>query len=123
PGKPAPTHPGRGRSMAGRPVRSLDGMTVATTLFRFDDSYAREVPGLSVPWAAAPVPAPELLGLNEELATELGAGPAALRARPGEHGDGAPRQRRSPVGRQRALAGRGRGAVAGRGDRHPGSPP
>ena len=47
---------------AGHLVRSLDGMTVATTLFRFDDSYAREVPGLSVPWAAAPVPAPELAG-------------------------------------------------------------
>jgi serine/tyrosine/threonine adenylyltransferase len=54
-------------------------MTVATTLFRFDDSYAREVPGLSVPWAAAPVPAPELLVLNDELAIELGADPAALR--------------------------------------------
>src|SRR5215468_6712906 len=54
-------------------------MTVAATLFRLDDSYAREVPGLSVPWAAAPVPAPELLVLNEELAAELGADPAALR--------------------------------------------
>jgi uncharacterized protein YdiU (UPF0061 family) len=54
-------------------------MTMATALFRFDDSYAREVPGLSVPWAAAPVPAPELLVLNEELAVELGADPAALR--------------------------------------------
>src|SRR5438034_103330 len=64
-------------------VRSLDGMTVATALFRFDDSYAREVPGLSVPWAAAPVPAPELLVLNEELARELGADPAALREPPG----------------------------------------
>src|SRR5260370_12947074 len=64
-------------------VRSLDGMTMATALFRFDDSYAREVPGLSVPWAAAPVPAPELLVLNEELAVELGADPAALREPPG----------------------------------------
>jgi serine/tyrosine/threonine adenylyltransferase len=54
-------------------------MTVATTLFGFDDSYARDVPGLSVPWAAAPVPAPELLVLNDELAMELGADPAALR--------------------------------------------
>jgi uncharacterized protein YdiU (UPF0061 family) len=54
-------------------------MTVATTLFRFEDSYAREVPGLSVPWTAAPAPAPELLVLNEELAAELGADPAALR--------------------------------------------
>ncbi len=65
--------------MLSRLVRNLDGMTVATTLFRLDDSYAREVPGLSVPWAAAPVPAPELLVLNEELAMELGADPAALR--------------------------------------------
>ena len=54
-------------------------MTVATTLFQFDDSYAREVPGLSVPWTAAPVPAPELLMLNDELALELGSDPAALR--------------------------------------------
>jgi len=67
----------------GRPVRSLGYMTVATTVFRFDDSYAREVPGLSVSWAAAPVPAPELLVLNEELAVELRADPAALREPPG----------------------------------------
>jgi serine/tyrosine/threonine adenylyltransferase len=59
--------------------RSLEGMTVATTVFRFEDSYAREVPGLSVPWTAAPAPAPDLLVLNEELAAELGADPAALR--------------------------------------------
>jgi serine/tyrosine/threonine adenylyltransferase len=54
-------------------------MTVATTLFRFEDSYAREVPGLSVPWKAASAPAPELLALNEELAAELGVDPAELR--------------------------------------------
>ena len=54
-------------------------MTVASTLFRFEDSYAREVPGLSVPWTAAPAPAPELLVLNEELAVELGVDPAELR--------------------------------------------
>ena len=56
---------------------------MATALFRFDDSYARLLPGLSVPWAAAPVDAPELLVLNEELAAELGADPAVLRERPG----------------------------------------
>ncbi|MCO1655614.1 protein adenylyltransferase SelO [Pseudonocardia humida] len=55
-------------------------MTVAQTLFEFDDSYARDVPGLSVPWSAAPVPEPRLVVLNEELAVELGADPAALRA-------------------------------------------
>ena len=54
-------------------------MTVAQTLFRFEDSYARTVPGLCLPWAAAPAPAPELLVLNEELAAELGVDPAELR--------------------------------------------
>ena len=54
-------------------------MTVASTLFRFEDSYAREVPGLSVPWTAAPAPDPELLVLNEELALELGVDPLELR--------------------------------------------
>jgi protein adenylyltransferase len=54
-------------------------MTVATALFDFDDSYARAVPALSVPWTAAPVPAPRLLVLNEELAAELGVDAAELR--------------------------------------------
>ncbi len=63
----------------GRPLRNLEGMTVAASLFRFEDSYARAVPGLSVPWTAASAPAPELRVLNEELAVELGVDPAALR--------------------------------------------
>jgi uncharacterized protein YdiU (UPF0061 family) len=54
-------------------------MTAATTLFEFDDSYARAVPALAVRWSAAPVPAPELLVLNEALAAELGVDAAALR--------------------------------------------
>ena len=54
-------------------------MTLARTLFEFDDSFARQVPSLSVPWTAAPVPVPELLVLNEELAAELGVDAAALR--------------------------------------------
>jgi serine/tyrosine/threonine adenylyltransferase len=54
-------------------------VSVATSVFRFEDSYARAVPGLSAPSQAAPAPAPELLVLNEELAAELGADPAALR--------------------------------------------
>src|SRR5579875_1006868 len=58
-------------------------MTVATGLFRFEDSYAREVPGLSVPWTAASAPAPELKVLNAELAVELGVDPAVLREPPG----------------------------------------
>jgi uncharacterized protein YdiU (UPF0061 family) len=67
----------------GELARNLEGMTVAATLFRFEDSYAREVPGLSVPWTAAPAPDPGLLMLNEGLAVELGVDPAALREPPG----------------------------------------
>src|ERR1700749_2335590 len=58
-------------------------MTVTSSLFRCEDSYAREVPGLSVPWTAAPAPDPELLMLNEGLAVELGVDPAELREPPG----------------------------------------
>ncbi|MBV9314309.1 MAG: YdiU family protein [Pseudonocardia sp.] len=55
-------------------------MSVATqVLFEFDDSYARELPGMSVPWTATSVPTPSLLVLNEELAAELGVDPDALR--------------------------------------------
>ena len=61
-----------------RQVRNLEGMTVAASLFRFEDFYARAVPGLSVPWTADSAPAAVLLVLNEELAVELGADPAAL---------------------------------------------
>jgi len=52
----------------------------APPLFAFDNSYVRELEGLYEPWRAAPAPAPKLLALNEELATELGADPDALRA-------------------------------------------
>ncbi len=45
-----------------------------------DDSYARELDGLSLPWEAARAPAPRLLALNDGLAEELGVDPAALRA-------------------------------------------
>jgi uncharacterized protein YdiU (UPF0061 family) len=51
----------------------------ARSLLEFDHSYARELPRLSEPWTAASVPAPALLMLNEELATELGADAEALR--------------------------------------------
>ncbi len=54
-------------------------MPVAPPLLQLDASYARELPGLSVPWTAEPAPAPELLALNEELAAELGVDAAALR--------------------------------------------
>jgi hypothetical protein len=38
------------------------------TVFNFDNSYARELPGCYVAWPPAPVEAPQLLYLNRELA-------------------------------------------------------
>ena len=49
-------------------------------LFAFEDSFARELEDLSVPWRGAAARAPRLLALNEDLAVERGADPAALRA-------------------------------------------
>jgi uncharacterized protein YdiU (UPF0061 family) len=51
----------------------------ATSAFRFDNTYARELDGFSVPWRPVPVRAPRLLFLNEPLARELGLEPQALR--------------------------------------------
>ena len=50
----------------------------ATELFRFDNSFARELPDLYVEWKGAVVPAPRLLVANEELALELGLDPPSL---------------------------------------------
>jgi uncharacterized protein YdiU (UPF0061 family) len=52
----------------------------ARPLFAFDNSYARELEGLYVPWQAAPASQPRMLALNEALAAELGADAEALRA-------------------------------------------
>ena len=41
-------------------------------MFRFDNSFARELQGFYVPWRPAAMPAPRLLFLNYSLATELG---------------------------------------------------
>ena len=46
--------------------------------FRFDNSFARELPGFYVPWQPAVVPAPRLLFLNHALAAELGLDVASL---------------------------------------------
>ena len=46
--------------------------------FAFDNSYARDLPGLYVAWPPAAVPAPALLFINRELAQELGLDAAAL---------------------------------------------
>ena len=55
----------------------------ARQLFAFDNSFVRELEGLYVPWQGQAWPAPELLILNEPLARELGADPAALRSADG----------------------------------------
>ena len=60
---------------------SLGLMSVAAhSLFAFDNSYVRELEGLYVPWQATPAPAPQLLALNEELASDLGLDTATLRS-------------------------------------------
>src|SRR5882757_9541842 len=53
--------------------------TATRALFEFDNSYARELPSLSVPWRVTPVPAPSMLVLNGELADELGVNADLLR--------------------------------------------
>ena len=50
----------------------------APALFRFDNTYARELEGAYAPVMPAIVPAPELLRLNHALAAELGLDAAAL---------------------------------------------
>ncbi|MEO8508848.1 MAG: protein adenylyltransferase SelO family protein, partial [Betaproteobacteria bacterium] len=47
-------------------------MTMASVpAFRFDNSFARDLPGFYEPWRPAVVPAPTLLYINDSLATEL----------------------------------------------------
>ncbi len=41
-------------------------------LFRFDNSYARELEGLYVAWNGAPAPAPRMLKFNRDLARAMG---------------------------------------------------
>ena len=58
---------------------SLLPMSVAADpLIALHDSYVRELEGLYVPWQATPVPAPQVLALNEDLASDLGLDAAAL---------------------------------------------
>jgi len=44
----------------------------SAAVFRFDNSFARELQGFYVPWRPAAVAAPRLLFLNQPLAAELG---------------------------------------------------
>ncbi len=46
--------------------------------FAFDNTYARELEGLYVPWKATEAPQPALVKLNRELAEELGLDAKAL---------------------------------------------
>lgn len=50
---------------------------------RFDNSYARELEGLYIPWHGATAPAPKMVLLNTALAQELGLDPKALSSRAG----------------------------------------
>jgi uncharacterized protein YdiU (UPF0061 family) len=43
-----------------------------SALFRFDNSYARDLPGFHVAWQPAEAPAPRLVKFNQALARELG---------------------------------------------------
>ncbi|MDX2166020.1 MAG: YdiU family protein [Deltaproteobacteria bacterium] len=52
--------------------------TPAPELFRFDNTYARALPGCYAPVTPATVPAPQLLQLNQALAGELGLDVARL---------------------------------------------
>ncbi len=51
--------------------------------FAFDNTYARELEGLYVPWQATQAPQPALVKLNRELAEELGLDAEALDATAG----------------------------------------
>lgn len=53
-------------------------MTASPSMFRFDNSYARDLPGFYVAWEGAKVPSPELILFNGKLAGELGLEAAAL---------------------------------------------
>ena len=106
-------------------------MSIATTeLFRFDNSFARELPELYVEWQAAEVPAPRLLVLNDELARArvsiprscgrpngVCCSPATKAGRRHPDRDGV---RRTPVRQLRPPAGRRPGAAARRGGRQRG---
>src|SRR3712207_1978055 len=64
-----------GRDRAHHRVSAAPAPTVS-----FDDRFARELPELAVPWQADDVPDPQLLVLNDALASELGLDPDELRS-------------------------------------------
>lgn len=52
----------------------------ASPLLAFDNSFARELPELCAESSASPVPEPQLVVLNEQLAVEIGFDPDFLRS-------------------------------------------
>ena len=59
-------------------MATLTPPRTAAAAFRFDNTFARELPGFYEPWRPAVVPAPRLLYLNRPLAEELGLDVASL---------------------------------------------
>ncbi len=59
-------------------MATTDRPVVSGPAFRFDNSFARELQGLYVPWRPAAATAPRLLFLNHPLAAELGLDAASL---------------------------------------------
>jgi serine/tyrosine/threonine adenylyltransferase len=57
--------------------------SLAAPQVRLENSFARELEGMFVPWQAAQFPAPELLLLNDDVAEDLGLSPAELRSASG----------------------------------------
>jgi uncharacterized protein YdiU (UPF0061 family) len=74
---------GRLGARAGRAYARRMAITARPLLPFAEPTYVSDLEGLYVPWAAASAPAPELLVLNDGLATELGADPDALHRRDG----------------------------------------
>lgn len=60
--------------------------TATPPIFRFDNSYARDLGGLYTAWKPSQAPAPHLLFLNQPLAGELGLDAAAFAALAGDAG-------------------------------------
>ena len=54
-----------------------------SAIFTFDNSYARELEGLYLPWTGAKAPAPQVLRVNAGLAEELGLDLDALKSAEG----------------------------------------
>ena len=54
-----------------------------SAIFTFDNSYARELEGLYLPWTGAKAPAPQVVRVNAGLAEELGLDTKALKSSEG----------------------------------------